>query len=209
MTKVNLTANTISEIFIIESLSIENENDGKTDGKLLFEILKFYGKNPKYFYLRTTEELEEILEIYFTSQYRYLFLSCHGDNNSLGLTFNLLTYEEFAKLTAGKLNNRRLFVSACELGNENFARAIFDENRGIFSIIAPINNVSFDSMLPFWSSYFHLSLQEENKMTSSQIKPLLMNLTSIFQDTSISYFYNDTVNKKIVHWQSCNSKFLS
>ena len=45
------------DIYIIESVDLENEAEGEREGEALTEILKLSGKSPRYVYIRTKREL--------------------------------------------------------------------------------------------------------------------------------------------------------
>src|SRR5450759_2550558 len=84
------------ETFILESLNHEDEIATRLDGKLLFEVLKLHGKNPRYYYFRTQRELIEFAKIFRESGYRYLHLSCHGSKAIVQYTFGESTFKDFA-----------------------------------------------------------------------------------------------------------------
>lgn len=76
-------AKTRPEVFIIESLEFEDESEDRFEGKMLSHALRLSGKEPIYFYIRTRRELDEVLDFFEDSSYRYLHLSCHGSANSM------------------------------------------------------------------------------------------------------------------------------
>src|SRR5437879_4301552 len=108
-------AHTKPDVFILESLKWEDEKRRK-DGALLARALRLYGKKPIYYYFRTENELERLAADFRLSRYRYLHISCHGTAASVETTLDSITYARFAQIFAKRLNNRRLFMSACEVG---------------------------------------------------------------------------------------------
>ena len=50
------------DIYIIESVDLENEAKGEREGEALTEILKLSGKSPRYVYIRTRLELIHFLK---------------------------------------------------------------------------------------------------------------------------------------------------
>ena len=50
------------DLFIIESLSLDDEERGLYEGKALKDILNFSDKNVIYYYIRTKTELENMLK---------------------------------------------------------------------------------------------------------------------------------------------------
>ena len=111
-------------VFIIESVGLDEEDQRLTDGYVLQQMLEMCGIENKYYYIRTKQELEEIINRFEKSDLRYLHLSCHGNTTSIGLTYDTLTYKEFGEIVGDKLTGRRLFLSACQASNQNFAKEI-------------------------------------------------------------------------------------
>ena len=58
------------DVFIIESLSLEDEKKGFFEGRALKRILNFSNKKVSYYYIRTKKELEEIILLFERSNYR-------------------------------------------------------------------------------------------------------------------------------------------
>ena len=173
---------TFAEVFIIESLSIEDERPKVSEGKILFDTLKMCGKDPEYYYIRTRKELEEVAIIFRKSGYRYLHLSCHADESNICLTYDDLTYAEFAEIFKGHLRNRRLFVSACEVGNEIFSTIIAGKgNKGMYSIAAPKIKIAFDKAVALWCAFYvQVFSEKEHAMNSTRIKYALIPLCHLF-----------------------------
>lgn len=71
------------EVFIIESLELEDEKRNCFEGKILSQILYLSGKKSIYYYIRKKRELEEIVSEFHQSEYRYLHISCHGNENHM------------------------------------------------------------------------------------------------------------------------------
>src|SRR4051812_44820486 len=111
-------------VFIIESLTFEDEELGRAEGGILRDILRLSSRGADYLYIRTERELEVALERFYESRKRYLHLSCHGNDHSLALTLDHVTFSKFAELAKPVLEQRRLFISACEVVNSSFAAAV-------------------------------------------------------------------------------------
>ncbi len=86
------------DIYIIESVDLENEAKGEREGEVLTEILKLSGKSPRYVYIRTKQELIHFLEDFQETGYRYLHLSCHGNSQAIGTTFDTISFQELGNL---------------------------------------------------------------------------------------------------------------
>ena len=191
---------TIPETFILESLTIENEENQEFDGKLLYETLKLQGKNPKYFYFRTKPEFKKLIDMFHSSGYRYLHLSCHGSEARIDTTLDRISFDELSELVRNKLKNRRLFISGCYTGNKLLCEKVSDSNKGIFSIIAPTQKLFFNQTIPFWSSFYYLmdADSETGGMKKARIEFVLKHLTQTF-NLKLAYYYHDTCNQEFVY----------
>jgi hypothetical protein len=133
------------EVFIIESLEFDDEQNQRFEGRIISDILALSGKQCVYYYIRTKRELVEILQHFSSSHYRYLHLSCHGGNKSVYTTLDRIPFREFGQLIAPHIKNRRLFVSACSATNRHFADTVMPgsgcyQSSGpikIFSLVTP------------------------------------------------------------------------
>lgn len=129
--------------FIIESLNFDDEREERFDGKFLYNYLKMLGKEPKYYYIRTKKELERVAEFFRESGYRYLYLSCHGNENHLFTTCEDISFIDFAEIFKKKLEHRRIFISGCSLGRLEFAQSLYSTNGGMYTMTAPLKKVTF------------------------------------------------------------------
>lgn len=159
---------TAPEVFILESLDFDDERNNRYEGKILSDVLLLCGKQPEYFYFRTKEELPHLLKLFKESKYRYLHLSCHASDDGIATTLDSLTYGEFATILKGRLRLRRLFCSACELGNKDFARAVSDLNKGMHSIIAPSCEIQFDHAAAIWAAFYVSAFGANDKAMKSK-----------------------------------------
>lgn len=182
---------TVPETFILESLSQNDELKDRLDGRVLFDVLRMQGKKPIYFYFRTQAELIQFSDIFRKSGYRYLHLSCHGDDKHLQFTFNQCDYDTFAQIFEKKLNNRRLFISGCNLGNLKFAEAVFKKSGGMYSVTAPTKKVFFDQATAFWPAFYYMMhAWDSSMMKKKRLQHVLTRLASIFEMPLAHYFRN-------------------
>ena len=130
------------EVFIVETLRFKDERKGRLEGKVLTEMLELIGKSPRYYYIRTRKELKSVLKIFSRSRYRYLHLSCHGDEESIDTTLDEIKFKELGKILKPHLKKRRLFVSSCEVVNEKFAKAVMRAS-GCLSVAGTSDEVDF------------------------------------------------------------------
>lgn len=172
---------TVPEVFIFESLSREDEMAKRFEGQVLADMLRLAGKNPKYYYFQSEDELPHLIGLYRQSKYRYLHISLHADEKHVGFTNSKITYKKFAAHFAGHLPLRRLFFSACQAGNQNFVEAMAAKNKGMHSIVAPAEDIQFDHAAALWAS-FYISMFTENEkaMKSSNIEKRLRALITLF-----------------------------
>lgn len=188
---------TAPETFILESLSMEDEEADRRDGRVLYDILKLHKKKPIYYYFRTQAELVQLSDIFRNSGYRYLHLSCHGNDEQLQFTFNSIPFAIFADIFEKKLHNRRLFISGCDLGNKSLADKVFAKNGGMYSMTAPTKLIFFNQSAAFWSAFYYLMYAYDNKkMKKAQIEEALEKTSVMFEMPMVHYFKN-TKTKRI------------
>ena len=175
------------EVFIIESLKFKDEKKNRLEGEILERTLKLSGKEPQYYYLRTKRELKKVLKRFKKSNYRYLHLSCHGNDESIGTTLNSIEFEELGDILRPYLSGRRLFFSSCEVVNKSLAAAVMPESE-CNSIIGPTEEVDFDKAAVMWASFYYLAFEENRKkMDRDNIKPILNNIARLFE-IPIAYY---------------------
>jgi hypothetical protein len=88
----------IPEVFIIESLSFDDEEEEYYEGQIISKILKLNQKQSKYYYIRTKKELRVVLEKFRDSNYRYLHLSCHANRREMCTTLDSIPFDELSTL---------------------------------------------------------------------------------------------------------------
>lgn len=172
---------TFPEVFILESLTVVDERKKRFEGRVLANVLRMCGKSPEYFYFRTEQELGELIIEFRRSGYRFLHLSCHGNDTDIATTYGNVPYARFAEIVAGHLQNRRLFVSACEVGNKLFSDLVTARNRGMYSIASPRVAIPFDKAVALWSSlYVHTFSVDAEFVKAKHIQEALDSLCSLF-----------------------------
>lgn len=159
---------TTADVFIIESLTKGDEDRHRYEGQRLAELLRLSGKNPKYFYFQSKDELPYLLELFKLSKYRYLHVSCHASSNVISTTNENLTYAEFASIFKGFLKLRRIFFSACELGNELFTECLAATNKGVHSVVAPAEEIDFDHAAAIWAAFYVSVFARNSKAMSGK-----------------------------------------
>lgn len=171
------SAHTQPQVFIIESLSIQNEIDNRYDGKIVRDILRISGLQPAYYYVRTKREFKEAVSLFVKSKYRYLHLSMHGYENGLELTAERLSNDALSKILKDKLKNRRLFLSACRVGSGFLPNLLQTNNRGAYSILSALDDIPFSTSCALWCSLYPKLFSE--RMDSIKCNQLVQNLNEL------------------------------
>ncbi len=184
------------ELFIIESLRLEDERERRQEGDLISRMLHLAGKaGTQYFYIRTKRELDEIIDVFDDSRSRYLHISCHADRHGMATTFDNVSYAELGEMLAPCLEGRRVFVSACEMATENLAAEILN-GTGCHSLIGPKRKINFDDAAAFWVSFYHLMFKaNELKMGFKDLRKRITELSAIYEEP-ISYFRSSADHKR-------------
>jgi hypothetical protein len=164
------------EVFIIESLRKEDHEEGRLEGRLINQLLRMGGREPIYKLVETEDELRDAIRSFGESGYRYLHLSCHGNDKAFGFYFGSMAFETFVGLFNDGLKNRRLFVSACEAVNEHLAGLLIPSTL-CYSVVGPFEPIKFDDAAIMWASYYYLAFK--NDMVSMDRKLIIRTLTAL------------------------------
>ncbi len=179
---------TNAELFIIESLHLRDEENDWKEGDIISKMLHLVGKKKtKYYYIRTSRELEKMIKIFGRSKHRYLHITCHADRSGLDTTFDTVSYDELGRMLRPHLQGRRVFVSACQMANEILAKELF-QGSGLLSLSGPKENIHIDDAAAFWVSFYHLMFKTDYKgMRGKDLRETIKQLSDIY-DTQINYF---------------------
>lgn len=179
---------TVPEVFIIESLSIDDEDSRRQEGEILSKMLHLSGKSKtKYFYIRTERELEKFIELFDKTKYRYLHISCHASRTGMSTTFDSVSYTKLGKLLNSCLDGRRVFVSACEMANEELAAELLP-GTGCYSLIGPRRAIGFDDAAAFWVAFYYLMFKaNDRRMKRADLQRCITELSRLYGEP-ISYF---------------------
>ncbi len=190
---------TVADVFIIESLKFANERKRQYEGDILQNILNFAGKQPEYVYLRTKRELRVVLKRFAMSDKKYLHLSCHGNEQLLGLTLDNIPFDEFASI-APNLKDRRVFVSACQAANEQLAQEIMPKT-GCLSLIGPVDKICMGDAALAWAIFYHLMFRgDTDGMKGAEIRKTLQLVANVC-NSPMNYFYR--TSKKPGYKKTC------
>lgn len=178
---------TIPDVFIIESLKINEEKLEIQEGKFLSHLLRLHNKKPIYYYIRSKTELKEIMSVFDKSNYRYLHIACHGNNQEIGFTFGRISFKDFGKIVRPYLNKKRLFLSACQSTNINLAKEIIPNTR-CYSLIGFGNKIHFNDAAITCASFYHLMFKKNPaQIKRMYILPILNQINQIY-GISLRYY---------------------
>ena len=174
-------------VFVIESVTFNDEQKRRREGKILTEVLNLAGKKPTYFYIRTQKELVAVLKKFGKSDFRYLHISCHGSKNEIATTLDTIPFEEFGEIVRPHLRERRLFLSTCDATNTSLAKVLIPGS-GCHSLIGPKGTIHFGDAALVWASFYHLMFQiSSGRMKRQNINQVLQRLCETF-DLSLRYY---------------------
>jgi hypothetical protein len=195
---------TATDLFIIESLRLEDEQAQLFEGKVMANILTMCGKKPIYYYFRTPDELSMLADEFRRSGYRYLHLSCHGHPGGIETTMGLVSAERFSDIFSGKLKNRRMFISACSVGKGQMPGLIRDKNKGMYSIVSPMDDIRFNRAAGIWAAFYLRMFESSGSngkpssklLKNEEITKSLLHLCRLF-DVRFKWSYHNT---KVDKW---------
>jgi hypothetical protein len=146
---------TVPRVFIIESLTLKDEEEESFEGPILKQILRLSGKEPAYYYIRTRRELAKIAGLFGRSGFRYLHISCHGSRSEMATTFDSVSFPDLGQVLKPYLRGRRVFLSACEMATSKLAKELLSDS-GCVSVVGPVEKVYFGDAALLGSSFYHL-----------------------------------------------------
>ncbi len=157
-------------VCFVESLGLLEEQTHK-EGEIIARTLQLSGKRSAYAYVRSKRELSAVANEFGESKHRYFHLSCHGvvdGKTAVGfhLTTEQIKSDDLARLLAPHMNGRRVFLSSCLSARSTFAATLLKESECL-SVLAPMNNISFDDAAVFWTAFYHLMFKGGRKSMSS------------------------------------------
>ena len=175
------------EVFIIETLSLKDEEKQRKEGRILCRMLRLVGKREtKYYYIRTRLELKKIIKKFRKSGYRYLHLSCHASEDGIDTTFEKISNEELMKILRPHVKGRRVFVSACKMANLGLASRM---PSGCLSLVGPKGDIGFDDAAIFWASFYHLMFNSnDKKMNDKVLDKCIKKLDRLFKVKTACFF---------------------
>jgi len=192
-----MSKSTESEVFIIESLDFDDEKQKRFEGHIISQILALSGKTCEYYYIRTKRELEEVVKIFSSSQYRYLHLSCHGDENGKAMhtTLDRIPFSDLSPILRPHLRDRRLFVSACSMTNDALAKHLMPQS-GCYSILGPEKTIDFKDAAIFWASLYHVLFTADSSVMKHEMIRVKAKQTASMYRVRLNYIRRDKASEK-------------
>jgi hypothetical protein len=184
-----MTGTTTANVCIVETLGFFDE-DARREGEVISRTLKLSGKRPHYSYVRSSEELQAFMSEFGESSFRYLHLSCHGNNGTFFTTTDQLSSDEMVSLIGKNLKNRRLFVSACLATDEHFAKSLMTTGK-CHSVLGPVGAINFDDAAIFWTAFYHLMVKRSrNTMRNTDIGEVATLCAQLIQEDFLFFHWS-------------------
>ncbi len=186
-------------------MDIEDELDGDLDGLALKSMLDICHIPNQYFYIRTKKELKNIIKEFKKSDFGFLHLACHANEEKIATTYDLIQFDELDIIIGKYLYHRRLFISACKAARLELAQHFIPKYH-CYSVIGSPDNIYCDKAAVFWSSYYHLMYDlNQINMPQKQLMPILETLTKTFS-IKLNYFaiINNQNYRSIDHLREIN-----
>ncbi len=168
-------------------MDLDNERKGNLDGLALQTILDLCDIPNDYYYIRTILELEIVIEKFKESDFGFLHIACHGNEEGLSLCFEDIIFEELEILIGKHLKYRRLFLSACKVARFELAKYFIPKYHA-YSVIGTPDNIDYDKAAVFWSSFYYLMYSNDKaQMYQINLLPTLESITKTF-NLRLDYF---------------------
>lgn len=141
-----------------------------------------------HYHIRTRTELQKFIQEFAASQYRYLHLASHGCNKGIELTYDFIPFDDLAAILSPVMNDRRLFVSACDSSRNALARPLFRAST-CYSVIGPRGEPAFHKSAIAWAAFYTLMSMENRKvMKKAVIRRKLQAVCNVFGVTFNAFF---------------------
>lgn len=171
-----------NDYFIIESLTKDDINDGKIFFDALSSIKKY---KPIHRRVKTRKGFEKALNEFSKSDYKYLFISAHGDEENIELINDSFNAYDLADLKIN-LTNRRIFMSTCKGGS--FMLAKYFIKKGAYSVIGSPDDLDQIVATGMWTT-MALVFERLNKglLNFKELNTTLILMTKIYR-INLAYY---------------------
>jgi|SRR5277367_2807835 len=178
-------------VFIIESTDDDDEEHDRKEGKALTEMLRLAKRPVLYRYIRTKKELGKMLQQFHATTYRYLHLACHGNPSEIGLNCDDLSLAQLADRLVPFMDNRRLFISACQGAQLALAKPLLLSSK-CYSVVGPAEDIYFHDSAIAWASFYTLmSRKDPDRMVREDIEEILERVCAFYGVSFNAFFKED------------------
>lgn len=186
---------TKADIFIIESLSPDDEGNGRFEGQVISHVARLHGKQPAYRYVRTRDAFEKAIKAFLRSDFRYLHISAHADREGIATTNqDEVSNRDVGEMLGKRFADRRLFLSACSIVHKQMAADIIPVT-GCYSVVGPRQDIGFAEAAVFWPAMYHLMFERDARaMSRATLATNLKKVAALF-DVEIGYYARSASRK--------------
>jgi hypothetical protein len=171
-----------NDYFIIESLTKQDINDGKIFYDALSSIRKY---SPIHKRVKTRKGFEKAITEFSKSDYRYLFISAHGDEENIELIDDSFNAYDLADLEID-LTNRRIFMSTCRGGS--FMLAKYFIKKGAYSVVGSPDDLSQIVATGMWTTMaLVFERLNESSLNFKELNTTLKLMSKIYQ-INLAYY---------------------
>lgn len=170
----------IHDFYIIESL----KPDDIKDGKVFYDSLNSIKKIPIYEFVSDFKEFEKALLNFEKSQYKYLLISAHGDEENLILKNENVNLYDFEDIKI-RYDQRRIFMSSCRGGSYLFAKYFI--SKGAYSVIGTSDDLNQIVAVGMWPTMLIIFERMSTDLNYVEINSALDKLINIYQ-INLHYF---------------------
>lgn len=186
---------TKADIFIIESLSPDDEGNGRFEGQLISHVARLHGKQPAYRYVRTRDAFEKAIKAFLRSDFRYLHISAHADLEGIATTNqDEVSNRELGEMLGKRFADRRLFLSACSIVHKQMAADIIPVT-GCYSVVGPRQDIGFAEAAVFWPALYHLMFERDDRAMSRATLATNLKKVAMLFDVEIGYYARSASRK--------------
>lgn len=188
------------DYFIIESLTDKDINDGK----IFYDALKSLRKyTPIHKKVKTQKDFKKALIEFSNSNFKYLFVSAHGDEENIQLIKGCFNAYDLTDIKID-LTKRRIFMSTCKGGS--FLLAKYFIKKGAYSVIGSpddLDQIVATGMWPTMALVFERLNQGE--LDFKELNTTLKLLTKVYQINLAYYSFIRNKPKMKEYMYSCNN----
>jgi hypothetical protein len=194
-----MSSQTVPEVMILEFLK-PDEMQEKSEGRVILGILRMLGKEQAYRPVGSIKELLQAVESFGQMNHRYLHVSCHGNDDELGVGNDTIRWEDLAKEIGPHLTGRRLSLSVCMGGAVQLAEPLIQKYQ-CNSVCGPESEIGFAEAALLWASFYNTMFPVtkppgEHRMTQKAIIGCLA-LFSIVYKTPLNLFLRKSIAEMV------------